>query len=434
MRKTLTLLTALALSVSLLAGCGAKGGAENQAEGTKAPAESAAEQTAETGSSISGEAARKEPSTEDSADMAPAKELLEDSLPESNSYGTQVRVTALKGPTAMGMVPMMESVTGTSNGQNTYTYTITPSVDAVTPALVQGETDIAAVPANLASVLYNNTKGQVQVLAINTLGVLYIAESGESVQSVSDLKGKTIYASGKGASPEYALNYILSANINTLGVLYIAESGESVQSVSDLKGKTIYASGKGASPEYALNYILSANGIDPEKDVTIEWKAEHSECVAALSSQEGGIAMLPQPFVTTAQAKNEKLRIALDLTEEWDKVQEGSEAPSAMLTGVVVVRTQFAQEHPEAVNAFLDSYKASVEYANANVEETAELIEAHDIVPAPVARKALPACNIVFIEGDEMKEKLSGYLNVLYEQNPKAVGGQLPGEDFYYSR
>lgn len=387
MRKTLTLLTALALSVSLLAGCGAKGGAESQAEGTKAPAESTAEQTAETGSSVSGEAARKEPSTEGSADMAPAKELLEDSLPESNSYGTQVRVTALKGPTAMGMVPMMESVTGTSNGQNTYTYTITPSVDAVTPALVQGETDIAAVPANLASVLYNNTKGQVQVLAINTLGVLYIAESGESVQSVSDLKGKTIYASGKGASPEYA-----------------------------------------------LNYILSANGIDPEKDVTIEWKAEHSECVAALSSQEGGIAMLPQPFVTTAQAKNEKLRIALDLTEEWDKVQEGSEAPSAMLTGVVVVRTQFAQEHPEAVNAFLDSYKASVEYANANVEETAELIEAHDIVPAPVARKALPACNIVFIEGDEMKEKLSGYLNVLYEQNPKAVGGQLPGEDFYYSR
>ncbi len=387
MRKTLTLLTALALTVSLLAGCGAKGGAENQAEGTKAPAESAAEQTAETGSSISGEAARKEPSTEDSADMAPAKELLENSLPESNSYGTQVRVTALKGPTAMGMVPMMESVTGTSNGQNTYTYTITPSVDAVTPALVQGETDIAAVPANLASVLYNNTKGQVQVLAINTLGVLYIAESGESVQSVSDLKGKTIYASGKGASPEYA-----------------------------------------------LNYILSANGIDPEKDVTIEWKAEHSECVAALSSQEGGIAMLPQPFVTTAQAKNEKLRIALDLTEEWDKAQEGSETPSAMLTGVVVVRTQFAQKHPEAVNAFLDSYKASVEYANANVEETAELIEAHDIVPAPVARKALPACNIVFIEGDEMKEKLSGYLNVLYEQNPKAVGGQLPGEDFYYSR
>ena len=387
MRKTLTLLTALALTVSLLAGCGAKGGAENQAEGTKAPAESAAEQTAETGSSISGEAARKEPSTEDSADMAPAKELLENSLPESNSYGTQVRVTALKGPTAMGMVPMMESVTGTSNGQNTYTYTITPSVDAVTPALVQGETDIAAVPANLASVLYNNTKGQVQVLAINTLGVLYIAESGESVQSVSDLKGKTIYASGKGASPEYA-----------------------------------------------LNYILSANGIDPEKDVTIEWKAEHSECVAALSSQEGGIAMLPQPFVTTAQAKNEKLRIALDLTEDWDKAQEGSETPSAKLTGVVVVRTQFAQKHPEAVNAFLDSYKASVEYANANVEETAELIEAHDIVPAPVARKALPACNIVFIEGDEMKEKLSGYLNVLYEQNPKAVGGQLPGEDFYYSR
>ena len=294
---------------------------------------------------------------------------------------------ALKGPTAMGMVQLMDSAEAGSVNGNSYTFTIAASADEVTPKLVQGEADIAAVPANLASVLYNNTEGQVQVLAINTLGVLYIVENGDSVQSVSDLAGKTIYASGKGSTPEYA-----------------------------------------------LNYILSENGIDPETDVTIEWKSEHSECVAALASDENGIAMLPQPFVTTAQTQNENLRVALDLTEEWDALQADAEAPSALLTGVVVVRTAFAEEHPEAVNAFLDSYKESVDYVNANVTDAAALIEKYDIVTAAVAEKALPYCNITFIEGTEMQEKLSGYLNVLYEQNPTSVGGALPADDFYYIR
>jgi len=259
------------------------------------------------------------------------------------------------------------------------------AVDEVTPKIVQGQADIAAVPANLASVLYNNTKGGVQVLAVNTLGVLYIVERGDTVKSVDDLKGKTIFASGKGATPEYALNYILEEN-----------------------------------------GLLDA--------VNIEWKSEHTECVAALTANENAIAMLPQPFVTTAQSKDSNIRIALDLTKEWDKLQAGATEPSALITGVVVARTEFVKEHPEAVAAFMEHYQASVEFVNANTQEAANLIEKYDIVPAAVAVKALPYCNITFIEGAEMKDKLGGYLGVLFEQNPKSVGGALPGDEFYYSR
>ena len=201
---------------------------------------------------------------------------------------------------------------------------------------------------------------------------------------------------------------------------------------ADLKGKTIYASGKGSTPEYALDYILSANGIDPEKDVTIEWKSEHSECVAAISRTENGIAMLPQPFVTTAQTKNPAIRTALDLTEEWEKVQSGEDTKSSMITGVVVARTEFVEEHPQAVEDFLEHYEDSVEYVNENTKEAAQLVGKYDIVTAEIAEKALPECNIVYMDGEDMKEQLSGYLEVLKNQNPQAVGGAVPGDDFYY--
>ena len=301
---------------------------------------------------------------------------------------TDVRVTALKGPTAMGMAALMnEAESGAVNG-NDYAFTIASAVDEVSPKLVKGETDIAAVPANLGSVLYNNTQGKVQVLAINTLGILYVVENGE----------------------------------------------QTVHSFEDLRGRTIYSSGKGATPEYALNYLLEGNGIDPEKDVTVEYKSEHSECLAALLSNEGSVAVLPQPFVTTAQMKQDSVHVALDLTAEWAKLQEGSEEPSAMLTGIVIARTDYVAEHPEEVSKFLDGYKASVEYVNANVDDAAKLIAAFDIVPEAVAQKALPYCQIVFIEGAEMKEQLSGYLKVLFDQNPQSVGGALPDDAFYFQR
>ena len=204
--------------------------------------------------------------------------------------------------------------------------------------------------------------------------------------------------------------------------------------MADLAGRTIAASCKGSTPEYALRYLLSENGIDPDTGVTIDWKSEHSECVAALASGAATIAMLPQPFVTTAQAQSESLRVALDLTEEWDALQADSETPSTLVTGVVVARTTFVEEHPEVVSAFLDHYQELVDYVNSNVEEAAQLVGQYEIVTAEVAQKALPECNIVFIEGAEMKEKLSGYLSVLFEQNPQSVGGALPDDAFYFSR
>ena len=288
------------------------------------------------------------------------------------------RVAALKGPTAMGMVQMMEAQ------PDDWSFTIAASIDEITPKLVKGEVDIAAVPANLASVLYNNTEGQVKVLAINTLGVLYIVENGDSVKSVEDLRGKTLYASGKGATPEYA-----------------------------------------------LNYLLKQNGLEPGRDVAIEYKAEHSECLAALTAREGAVAMLPQPFVTTAQMKNASIRIALDMNEEWEKLQQGLEAPSALITGVVVARTAYLDENPQAISNFMDAYAASVAFVNEHNDDAAALIGKYDIVPEAVAKAALPYCQIVFIDGEDMKARLSGYLSVLYDQNPAAVGGALPDEAIY---
>ena len=296
-----------------------------------------------------------------------------------------VTVLALKGPTAMGMVSLMNQADQGEVTDENYNFQIVASPDEVTPAIAQGTADIAAVPANLASVLYQKTDGGVQALTINTLGVLYLVENGNQIQNISDLKGKTIYASGKGATPEYA-----------------------------------------------LNYILKENGLTPGEDVQIEWKSEHTECVAALAEHEDAIALLPQPFVTTAQSKNDSLRVALDLTEEWDNLQKGNGGNSSLVTGVTVVRTEFAQEHPDIVEDFMERYQESVTFVNDHTEEAAKLIGDYDIVPEEIAKKALPECNIVCIDGNEMKEKLSGYLAVLDQENPQAVGGALPADEFYY--
>lgn len=377
MKRILAWVLTAALLAGVLTGCGGKGAAETTAEKDAGTTAAAGTEAAKEDASGAETTAAAEAVTTEAAETAENAGAADGDV--------TVRVGALKGPTAMGMVKLMDDAEA-GNTANQYEFTIAAAIDEITPKIVQGQFDIAAMPANVSSVLYNNTDGAVSVLAINTLGVIYIVETGDSVQSVADLKGKTIYASGKGATPEYA-----------------------------------------------LNYVLKENGIDPEKDVTIEYKSEHAECAAALAEAENGIAMLPQPFVTTAQAKNDKIRIALDMTEEWEKVQTG-EDKSSLLTGVVVVRNEFLQDHPEAVVAFMDEYKASTEYVNGNVEEAAALIEKYDIIPAAVAKKALPYCNITFIEGEEMKTRLGGYLNTLAEQNADAVGGKLPDEGFYYLR
>ena len=299
----------------------------------------------------------------------------------SSEPAVTAKVAALKGPTSMGMVKMMADQKDAK--EKNYEFTIGSSPDEIAPKFLKGEFDIVALPSNLASILYNKSQGKVQVLAINTLGILYLMENGDTVKSVGDLKGRTIYSSGKGAVPEYA-----------------------------------------------FNYILKANGLNPDTDLRIEYKSEHTEALAALLNDKSGLAVLPQPFATVASLKNKDLRTALDLSKEWDKASKN--AKSTMITGVVVVNKDFAAKYPEKIKKFMADYKASIDYTNTNVDDAAKLIEENNIVPAAVAKKAIPQCNITYIDGSDMKDKLSGYLQVLFEANPKSIGGKMPADDFYY--
>ncbi|WP_300635943.1 ABC transporter substrate-binding protein [uncultured Oscillibacter sp.] len=325
----------------------------------------------EAGSAPPEEAGAQDVQTEDSA---PPEGALDEAYP--------LWVGALKGPTAMGLVKMMER-RGAAASTSPWNFHLAGSADELTPRLIKGELDIICVPANLAAVLYNKTGGGIVTLAVNTLGVLYIVENG----------------------------------------------GEAIQSMADLKGRTIVAAGKGSTPEFGLRYLLEQNGLDPDKDVAVDWKSEHAECVAALAAGTADLALLPQPFVTVAQGKLENLRVALDLTAEWDALGGGS----AMITGVAVARRDLVEERPELVDEFLREYAVSVDWVNGNTAEAAELVAANGIIESPaIAEKALPQCNIVCLTGQEMSGKLSGYLQVLAEANPDSVGGVLPRDDFYY--
>lgn len=285
-----------------------------------------------------------------------------------------MRIAALKGPTAMGMVQMMNEY------QDNYQFSISGSVDEINPMLLKKEVDIAALPANLGANLYQKTQGEIIVLCINTLGVLYIVENGDSIHSISDLKGRTIFASGKGATPEYA-----------------------------------------------LRHILQGNGIDPDLDVSLNFKSEHTECLTALLSTPGSVALLPQPFVTTAQMNSEGIRMALDLNREWAALGRGE-----LLTGILVGRKSYVEAHPLEVQKLMKRYQESVQYVNQNPKEAAALIEQFGILKANVAQVAIPFCGIVYVEGNNMMEQLSGYLSVLYEQNPASIGGSMPQKDFYF--
>ena len=294
---------------------------------------------------------------------------------------TVINIAGLKGPTSLGMLQLMENDAAEATA-NDYEFLLAGAADEIVGKIATGELDIAAVPTNVGATLYKKTEGGVQLAALNTLGVLYILENGETIQSIEDLAGKSLVATGQGSTPEYA-----------------------------------------------LNLILEKNGLTDS--VTVEYKAEHSEVPPMLVSGEASIAMLPQPFVTSVLAQNQNIRVALDVTEEWNKAVNGE---SDLTMGCVVVRKEFAENNPEALNAFLDEYKESVDYVNANPAEAAQISEKFDIIKAAVAEKAIPECNIVFIEGDEMHKIASGCLQVLFEANPKSVGGAVPDEAFYYKR
>ena len=336
MKKMLSAALALAVALGLLAGC------------SGAPASSAA--------SVSGAPAV--------SSSAAAGSAAPESTGTPAAERTAFRIASLKGPTTMGLVKLMDEA-DKGEARHDYEVTMYGAADEIAPQLIKGDIDVALVPCNLAGGLYNKTGGAVEVAAVNTLGVLYVVTTGDDITSVADLAGKTIYTTGKGTTPEYV-----------------------------------------------LNYVLTQNGLTPGE-----------------ASSGYPVAMLPQPYVTTAQMQMEGLKVALDMTEEWDKVSPDS----ALVTGVVVARKEFVEQNEAAFNEFLEDYKASTEFVNANVDEAAALVAGYEIVPKePIAQKALPECNITFISGADMKAKVSGYLKVLYDQNPEAVGGTLPDDAFYY--
>ncbi|MFP4456977.1 MAG: ABC transporter substrate-binding protein [Clostridia bacterium] len=293
---------------------------------------------------------------------------------------TEIRVASLKGPTTMGMAKLIED----KQDNELYNFNIYGTADEIVSQIVNDEVDIALVPCNLASVLYNRTEGKIKVGAINTLGVLYIVENGETVNSMDDLRDKKIYSVGK----------------NT-------------------------------TPEYALNYLLEQNGIDKDNDLTVEYKSEATELAILLNEDQSRIALLPQPYVTVVQMQNENVRIALDLTQEWNNIDNDS----SMVTGVLIAREQFIEDNTQVFNTFLDEYASSTDYVNNNHDEAAKLITEFGIVEnEAIARKSIPKSNLTYIDGEEMKTKITGYLDVLYEANPQSVGGELPGDDFYYQK
>lgn len=289
-----------------------------------------------------------------------------------------IKIGCMKGPTAIGMIKLLAD-SDQKQTHNHYEYTIAGTADEISTGLIKGDLDIAAVPCNLASVLYNKTEGEIVTVAINTLGVLYLVEAGEAVQTVEDLQGKTIYSTGQGTTPEYT-----------------------------------------------LRFLLNSAGLNPDEDVNIQYQAEAPEVLAALAQNPAAIAMLPQPYTTVALNSNEAYRIALDVTKEWEKLTEGT-----VVTGVLVARKGFIEEHPEAFENFLVEYRESTRYANEEVEATAQLLEQFDVFKAAIAKQAIPYCNVTCIEGQEMKDKALGYLQVLYDQNPKAVGGSVEEGMFY---
>lgn len=336
MKKYVAMLLSVLLLVALLAGCGAES-AENK---------------------------------------APEK----DTTPENAAVN--VNVTAIAGPTGVGLVNLMQKQ-AEGNAANQYTFNVVGAPDQAVAAIVNGSADIAAVPTNLASTLYKKTGGKVQALAINTLGVLHMLANGETITSVADLKGKTIYTSGQGANPEYI-----------------------------------------------LKYVLEKNGIDPEKDVKIEFVADNDALAAAMLNGTAKVAMVPEPKASSVLMQNDGIQRVLNMTEEWEKIGTND---TALVMGCVIARKDFVESNPQAVEKFLEEYKASIEAVQSDVDTAATLCETYKIIPkAALAKLAIPNCGLTYQSGYRMMTLLSGYLHILCGYNPAAIGGQEPADNFYY--
>ena len=404
--QIITLLLVLTLLIGCLAGCSssapaaAEPAAETQTNTEPAPAaaEPEPEPAAEPEPAVEAEP---EPAPEPEAEPAPTPEPPEPNAPENEPWetymsdvdslnGEPVHVAAIKGPTGMGMIYLIDEASGGHPAPevNLTDYEIEVSGDPATVVskVIAGEYDIACLPTNSASVVYNRTGGQIQLLALNTLGVLHL------LQNTSD-----------GAQP--------------------------ITSWDQLRGQTIYATGQGANPEYILNYLLRANGLEPGVDVTVEFVGAHDELVARCATGDVTFCMVPEPNATTVQASMPDYVRVFDLTEEWNKVVSNG----SLVMGCVVVQKDFAQAHPAVVEKFLEQYEASINWVLDNPEAAADLLAQYEVIPAaPVALKALPGCNLTFVSGSDMQPMLEDYLNVLFAADPTAVGGSVPDAGFYY--
>ena len=296
---------------------------------------------------------------------------------ETEVAAAAVNVMVLNGTTGFGMAHLMDAAAKGEAAQD-YNFTVETDASNIVAALANGSVDIAALPTNAAAAVYNKTQGKVQVLALNTLGVLYLVTDGSvTVESMADLAGQTVYAPAQ-------------------------------------------------NPSFIFQHLVDANGVE---GVTIDnTYAQPADLNTAVASGEVAIAVLPEPMVTVAKSKNPDLVVALDLTAEWDKVSQ----PGSLVQGCVVVRKDFAAENAAAVNTFLDEYCVSIEKLTTDVEGTAAKIEANGIfTKAAVAAKAIPNCNVCFITGQEMQASLSEFFRVMFEVAPASVGGSIPGDDFY---
>ena len=314
----------------------------------------------------------------------------ENKTEEPSAQTPTINVYTLNGTTGFGMAKLMNDAKAGTTAEK-YNFSVQTDASAVTSALLNGSADIAALPTNAAANIYNKSEGGVVVLAVNTLGCLYLLTNQ-------------------------------SATVNTF---------------ADLQGKTVYVPAQ--NPTFIFTYLCKQNGLKVGTDITID-STTYAQPAALKDAVAAGlvdIAVLPEPMVTiainTAKSANNGTVItnAMDLTAEWNKVS----VAGSLVQGCVVVRRAFLEQYPEAVENFLKEYKASIEYLSANIDSASHMIVDNGIFTnAGVAKKALPNCNVCFLDGTAMKAAMETYLGILNGIAPASIGGKLPAADFYYAK
>lgn len=395
MKKCMTLLLAGLLLLAALTACG-KAPAVSEPDFSEVSEvsvpvstdESSEPAEPETTTTTAGSNTTAKPTTTKLVPKAPTTKTPTTEAPTTTApKKPEVRITTIAGPTGVGMAQLMAQ-NDAQKTANAYTFDVVDDPTKAVAAVSNGSTDIAAVPTNLAATLYKKTSGKVQILAVNTLGVLYMLDNGAGIKAVADLKGKEIYSSGQGANPEYV-----------------------------------------------LRYILEKNGLNPDKDVKLHFVEDNDALTAAIVQGAAQVAMVPEPKVTACLVQMKAAgktvpTVALNMTEEWNKVAGGN---STLMMGCVIARKEFVEKNGAAVQAFLKEYERSITAVKSDVEAAAGWCETYKIIPkAAIAKQAIPRCGLTFVTGAAMKQQLSGYLDVLFKANPKVVGGSMPADDFYY--